>query len=64
MDMHAKLRRLKAEQGLGLVIIDYLQLMSPRGRSENRNQEVSAISRGLKLHGEGTATCRSWCSRS
>lgn len=49
MDVHAKLRRLKAEQGLGLVIIDYLQLMSSRGRSENRNQEVSAISRGLKL---------------
>ena len=49
MDIHAKLRRLKAEQGLGLVIIDYLQLMSSRGRIENRNQEVSAISRGLKL---------------
>ena len=49
MDIHAKLRRLKAEQGLGLVIIDYLQLMSCRGRIENRNQEVSAISRGLKL---------------
>jgi len=49
MDVHATLRRLKAEQGLGLVIIDYLQLMSSRGRSENRNQEVSAISRGLKL---------------
>jgi replicative DNA helicase len=49
MDVHAKLRRLKAEQGLGLVVIDYLQLMSSRGRSENRNQEVSAISRGLKL---------------
>ena len=49
MDVHAKLRRLKAEQGLGLVIIDYLQLMSSRGRVENRNQEVSAISRGLKL---------------
>lgn len=50
MDVHAKLRRLKAEQGgLGLVIVDYLQLMSSRGRTENRNQEVSAISRGLKL---------------
>lgn len=49
MDVHAKLRRLKSEQGLGLVIIDYLQLMNSRGRSENRNQEVSAISRGLKL---------------
>ena len=34
---------------MGLVIVDYLQLMSVRGRSENRNQEVSALSRGLKL---------------
>jgi replicative DNA helicase len=49
MDVHSKLRRLKAEHGLSLVVIDYLQLMSSRGRSENRNQEVSAISRGLKL---------------
>ena len=49
MDMHAKLRRLQAEQPLGLVIVDYLQLMSARGRSENRNQEVSALSRGMKL---------------
>ena len=49
MDIHAKLRRLQSEHGLGLVVIDYLQLMSGRGRSENRNQEVSAISRGLKL---------------
>jgi replicative DNA helicase len=49
MDIHAKLRRLKAEHGLGLVIIDYLQLMSGRGRFENRNQEVSYLSRGLKL---------------
>jgi replicative DNA helicase len=49
MDMHAKLRRLNSEQKLGLVIVDYLQLMSGRGRSENRNQEVSALSRGMKL---------------
>lgn len=49
MDVHAKLRRLKTEHGLGLVVIDYLQLMTGKGRSENRNQEVSAISRGLKL---------------
>jgi replicative DNA helicase len=49
MDIHAKLRRLKAERGLGLVVIDYLQLMSGRGRYENRNQEISTISRGLKL---------------
>jgi replicative DNA helicase len=50
MDMHAKLRRLQqAGQKIGLVIVDYLQLMSTKGRSENRNQEVSQISRGLKL---------------
>jgi replicative DNA helicase len=50
MDMHAKLRRLKAERGhIGLVVVDYLQLMSGRGRFENRNQEVSALSRGMKL---------------
>jgi replicative DNA helicase len=50
MDMHAKLRRLKQERGgLSMVIVDYLQLMSSRGRVENRNQEVSALSRGLKL---------------
>lgn len=49
IDVHAKLRRLKSERGLDLVVIDYLQLMSGRGRTENRNQEVSALSRGLKL---------------
>src|SRR6202035_3819668 len=45
----AELRRLRSEHGLGLVVVDYLQLMTSRGRSENRNQEVSALSRGLKL---------------
>ncbi|MGH9720419.1 MAG: replicative DNA helicase [Bryobacteraceae bacterium] len=49
MDIHAKLRRLQTEGKLGLVIVDYLQLMSGRGRFENRNQEVSFLSRGLKL---------------
>jgi replicative DNA helicase len=50
MDMHAKLRRLQTERHhLGLVIVDYLQLMSGQGRFENRNQEVSALSRGMKL---------------
>ena len=49
MDMHAKLRRLHTERKLGLVIVDYLQLMTGRGRFENRNQEVSALSRGMKL---------------
>ncbi len=49
MDMHAKLRRLAQERKLGLVVVDYLQLMSGRGRFENRNQEISTISRGMKL---------------
>ena len=50
MDMHAKLRKLRQQQGsIGLVVVDYLQLMSIRGRTENRNQEVSQLSRGLKL---------------
>jgi replicative DNA helicase len=49
MDMHAKLRRVQAERGLGLVIVDYLQLMQSRGNHDSRTQEVSSISRGLKL---------------
>lgn len=47
MDVRSKARRLQAEKGLDLLIIDYLQLMSGR-RSENRVQEISEISRGLK----------------
>ena len=51
MDIRAKARRLKARSGLGLVVVDYLQLMSGHGRSraENRQVEVSEISRGLKV---------------
>jgi replicative DNA helicase len=49
LDMHAKLRRLQAERPLGLVVLDYLQLMSGRGRYENRVQEISSLSRGLKM---------------
>jgi replicative DNA helicase len=48
MEMRAKSRRLMQEQGLDLVIIDYLQLMRGRGRHENRNQEITEISRSLK----------------
>ncbi|MDF2723876.1 MAG: dnaC [Paenibacillus sp.] len=48
-DIRAKCRRLKQEKGLGLIAIDYLQLISGRGKSgENRQQEVSEISRTLK----------------
>ena len=49
MDIRAKARRLMARQGLGLVVIDYLQLMTGRTRAENRQVEVSEISRGLKI---------------
>ncbi len=48
MEIRAKCRRLKSEHGLGMIIIDYLQLMESRGNKENRVQEVSEISRGLK----------------
>jgi replicative DNA helicase len=48
LEMRAKARRLKAEHGLGLIIVDYLQLMTGAGRIENRQQEVSSISRSLK----------------
>jgi replicative DNA helicase len=49
MEMRTKARRLQAEHGLGLVVIDYLQLISGGARSmEGRQQEVSEISRGLK----------------
>jgi replicative DNA helicase len=49
MDMHAKLRRLKAGQGLGLVVVDYLQLMSGRGRFGEPQPGSQQISRGMKL---------------
>jgi len=50
MEMRAKARRVKARHGdLGVVIVDYLQLMSTPGRSENRQVEVSELSRGLKI---------------
>ncbi|HMB65651.1 MAG TPA: DnaB-like helicase C-terminal domain-containing protein, partial [Patescibacteria group bacterium] len=49
MDIRAKARRLQIEKGLGLLIIDYLQLMEGRGKySDNRVQEVAEISGGLK----------------
>jgi len=48
LEMRAKARRLKADTGIGLVVVDYLQLMTSPGAAENRQQEVSQISRGLK----------------
>ena len=47
-EMKSKLKRLKAERGLDLVVIDYLQLMQADGRQENRQNEIASISRGLK----------------
>ena len=47
-EMRSKLKRLKAEAGLDLVVIDYLQLMQADGRQENRQNEIASISRGLK----------------
>ncbi len=46
--VRAKARRLKAEKGLGLIVIDYLQLMQGSARAENRQQEIADISRSLK----------------
>ncbi|ABN53458.1 MAG TPA: replicative DNA helicase [Hungateiclostridium thermocellum] len=48
-EIRAKCRRLKLEKNLGLVVIDYLQLMQGRGKSESRQQEISEISRSLKI---------------
>ena len=48
LELRAKARRLKADRGLGMVIVDYLQLMKGRARVESRQQEISEISRSLK----------------
>ncbi len=48
MQMRSKCRRLAAEHGLSLVMVDYMQLIQSHGRSENRNQELSVIARSLK----------------
>jgi replicative DNA helicase len=48
LEIGAKARRLKREKGLSLVVVDYLQLITGRGRFGNRQEEVSSISRGLK----------------
>jgi replicative DNA helicase len=48
MEMRAKARRLKREHGLDLLVVDYLQLMRGRARYDNRQQEISDISRSLK----------------
>jgi replicative DNA helicase len=49
VDIRAKARRMKSQFGLGVIIVDYLQLMSSHHRVDNRQQEVAEISRSLKL---------------
>ncbi|MCC8161558.1 MAG: replicative DNA helicase [Oscillospiraceae bacterium] len=48
-EIRAKCRRLKQTKNLSMIVIDYLQLMQSSGRSENRQQEISEISRSLKI---------------
>ncbi len=48
LEMRAKARRLKSDQDIGLIIVDYLQLMQGRAGTERREQEISEISRSLK----------------
>jgi replicative DNA helicase len=48
LEMRSKARRLKADSGVGMIVVDYLQLMQGPSNSESRQQEVSQISRGLK----------------
>jgi replicative DNA helicase len=48
LDIRTKCRRMQGEHGLGMVVVDYLQLVRGHGRPENRNQEISLIARSLK----------------
>jgi len=48
LELRSKARRLKAEKGLGLIVVDYLQLMRSGGKADSREQEISEISRSLK----------------
>ena len=58
MDVRAKARRLKMEKNIGLIIIDYLQLMQGRAGAERRDLEISEISRGMKALGQGDQPAR------
>ncbi len=49
LEMRAKARRLKAQHDVGLIIVDYIQMMHASGRVENRQQEISIISRNMKV---------------
>jgi replicative DNA helicase len=48
LELRAKARRLKAEANIGMLMVDYLQLVSVHERTENRQQQISLISRGMK----------------
>jgi replicative DNA helicase len=48
-ELRAKCRKAKLEKGIGLVVIDYLQLMESKGRNDSRQQEISEISRSMKI---------------
>ncbi|MEA4815548.1 MAG: replicative DNA helicase [Lachnospiraceae bacterium] len=48
MEIRSKCRKLKMEKGLGLIVVDYIQLMSSNGKNDSRQQEISEISRSLK----------------
>ena len=48
LQMRGKARRLRAERGLDMIVVDYIQLVSGYGRFENRNQEISQVARSLK----------------
>ena len=48
-ELKSKCRKLKMEQGLDLILIDYLQLMEGEGNNESRQQEIAKISRSLKI---------------
>ena len=64
VEMGAKLRRLKRDKGLSLVIVDYMQLVSARGRFGNRNEEISSITRGLKAWPRNSRFPWSFCPSS
>ena len=49
LELRAKARRLAGRHGLGLIVVDYLQLMRPEGRSDSRVEQIGQISRGLKI---------------
>lgn len=58
LELRARARRLKAESNIGLVMVDYLQLMQGPAKAESREREISMISRSLKVLAKSRYTCR------